>query len=215
MKKISKLRMCTTLIGFCHLIPNLFGAAAADALALPELPVVAQNTDVHTISRTYCNALWRALDAPRLLSYESATSDEFRTLFDRSVSELTTVITRISKEEPVAIGDRLTGADINLAELDADTLSAGTYFDKSLLANLQLGLTSLKVLGKHKGASDFDAETSAHVNEVFVYTWNKVKENPEARLMAFLIGLADAAPTCIQGYTVRLLCAVHPPKQKK
>lgn len=71
----------------------------------------------------------------------------------------------------------------------------------------------MSVLGKHKGGADFDGETSAHESEVFVYVWNKVKDDAE-RLQGFLIGLLDAAPTCIQGYTVRMLCAVYPPKLK-
>jgi hypothetical protein len=72
----------------------------------------------------------------------------------------------------------------------------------------------MRELGKHNEGLDFDNETLAHVNEIFVYAWNKVKENPSVRLPALLLGLVDAAPTCIQGYSVRMLCAVHPPKQK-
>lgn len=191
-------------------IISSFNAAAVSSL--PELPEVAQNTDVHTLSRTYCKALWTAVNAPAVLSYGDRESESFSHLFAETVAELQAVLKRIHDNDPVMIGDEII---LHADPITEEAVRAhGCYIDKALHANLQLALTSMNIQGKHKGASDYDAETQAHVSEVLVYVWSQVKEDPSTRLVAFLIGLYDAAPTCIQGYSVRMLCAVHPPKQK-
>ncbi len=136
---------------------------------------------------------------------------EFKDTFAKSVLELGTIIEKIKKEEPIIVGSELNLSDKPV--IDPAMLALGTYFDSAAYIRIKMALTSMGVLGKHKGGADLDGETNAHVNEVFVYVWSKVKADPE-RLQAFLIGLLDAAPTCIQGYTVRMLCAVHPPKLK-
>lgn len=180
----------------------LFGAAES------ELPEVAQNADVHSLSKTYCKALWSRVQEGR---YLSAAAAEFKDTFAGSVLELGRVIEKIKNAEPIMIGSHINLTDKPV--VDPEILVFASYFDGEAYPRLRMALTSLSVLGKHKGGPDLDSETNAHVNEVFVYAWGKVKENPE-RLQGFLIGLVDAAPTCIQGYSVRMLCAVHPPKLK-
>jgi hypothetical protein len=185
-------------------------AAAAAASLIDDLPEIRQDTDVHTLSKTYCRMLWERLNKPDILGYGSVDSDIFRAKFDTTVSEMGIVLERISKREPIMIGDRII---LCKDPIDEELLAFASYFDAAAYRKLTLALNSMKELGKHKGGSDLDNETIAHVNEIFVYSWEKVKEDPELRLTALLIGLEDAAPTCIQGYSVRMLCAIHPPKQ--
>ncbi|MBH1989759.1 MAG: hypothetical protein I8H80_01110 [Alphaproteobacteria bacterium] len=184
----------------------LFGAAVADTLS--DLPEVAQDADVHTLSRTYCKVLWSRVQAD---GYLSAPAPEFKDAFTKSVLELGIVIEKIKNAEPIMIGSQINLSDKPVT--DPAMLSLCSYFDSDAYSPLKTALTSMSVLGQHKGGADLDGETNAHVNEVFVYVWHKVKEDTE-RLQGFLIGLLDASPTCIQGYTVRMLCAVHPPKLK-
>lgn len=185
---------------FCAFPLNV--AAAAGPLALPE---VAQDADVHSLSRTYCNALWQNIR--RGSDYTAATESSFNDNFKTSVEELGKLILKIQAGQPVLVAGKINTIEEPIA--DPDVLSRCESHPQLVIA-----LKSLSILGKHKGQSDLDNETNGKVNEIFVYVWSKVKENPEARLPAFLIGLVDAAPTCIQGYSVRMLCAVHPPRLK-
>jgi|GEM_PF-2266385 len=203
-------------IWYAFLIVSIFflntttTSAAAAASLIDDLPEVRQDTDVHTLSKTYCRMLWERLNKLDILGYDSVDSDIFRAKFDTTVSEMGIVLERISKSEPIMIDGRII---LHKDPIDEELLAFGSYFDTTAYRKLALALNSMKELGKHKGGSDLDNETIAHVNEIFVYAWEKVKEDPELRLTALLIGLADAAPTCIQGYSVRMLCAIHPPKQ--
>lgn len=181
--------------------------SAAEPFVLPE---VAQGADVHSLSRTYCKALWQNI--MRGSNYTAATAPEFKEKFKASVEELGKLILKIQAGQPVLVGGRISATDEPI--LDPELLSRSESFDAATHPQLMLALKSLSVLGKHKGNSDVDNETNGKVNEIFVYVWSKVKENPEVCLPAFLIGLVDAAPTCIQGYSVRMLCAVHPPRLK-
>lgn len=195
-----------------HLNIITASAAASAPTLSEELPAVAQDTDVHALSKTYCRALWARLNRPDILGYDRIASPIFRDKFAEAVSQVGIVLGRISKKEPIMIGDEIILHTDPIADLEL--LPFASYFDDSSLSKLILALNSMKELGKHKGGSDLDNETIAHVNEIFVYVWNKVKEDPSSRLPTFLMGLQDAAPTCIQGYSVRMLCAVHPPKHK-
>jgi hypothetical protein len=205
MCKIYCLLFFVLLLPFCG-SPTY--AAEADSF-FRELPEVAQGSDVHNLASTYCKVLWSKVQAGGCLNTAAA---EFKDVFAGSVSELGRVIENIKNESPIMVG-----AQLNLSDkpvVDPDVLAFGSYFDNAAYPALKLALTSMGALGKHKGGADLDIETNARVSEVFVYVWGKVKEDPESRLQSFLIGLIDAAPTCIQGYTVRMLCAVHPPKLK-
>ena len=184
-----------------------FCAAEADA-SFADLPEVAQGADVHGLAKTYCKALWSKVQASGCVG---ASSAGFKDIFAGNVSELGRIIEKIKNEEPIMVGSQLNLSDKPI--MDPEVLVFGSYFDSTAYPALKMALTSMCVLGKHKGGVDLDRETNAHVSEVFVYVWGKVKEDP-GRLQAFLIGLIDAASTCIQGYTVRMLCAVHPPKLK-
>lgn len=186
---------------------SLCGAAGSGATFF-DLPEVAQEADVHSLSKTYCKALWSRVRAG---GYLSAAAAEFKDTFAGSVLELGRVIEKIKNAEPIMIGSQLNLSDKSV--VDPDVLAFASYFDRDAYPTLKAAVTSMSVLGKHKGSADLDNETNAHVNEVFVYVWGKVKEDP-GRLPAFLIGLVDASSTCIQGYSVRMLCAVHPPKLK-
>lgn len=188
-------------------------AAAMSSSLEVALPEVGQGADVHSLSSTYCRALWSQLKKPDILGYDTTASSTFRDKFVSAVAELDIVLKRISRNEPVMVGHELILCSDFIVEEELSALAE--YFDAAAYGNLAIALNSMKELGKHKGGSDLDSETMAHVNEIFVYAWGKVKEDPDLRLAAFLIGLTDAAPTCIQGYSVRMLCAVHPPKQKK
>lgn len=185
---------------------TLSGSSEIESV-LSDLPEVAQGSDVHTLSRTYCKSLWSKVHAGGCVGKSAA---EFSDIFARSVLELGIVIEKIKNAEPIVIG-----SEINLGDkvITDSARALRSYFDSEAYPDLKMALMSMSVLGQHKGSVDFDGETNAHVNEVFVYVWHKVKEDTE-RLQGFLIGLLDAAPTCIQGYTVRMLCAVHPPKLK-
>lgn len=171
----------------------IFSKSHASGVEAQTLPAFAQTTDVHGLAKTYCRDVWQAVNAPEAIGYGNKDSAEFDTLFQGSIEELQGVLSKVAKGEPINEADE--------------------YFDKSSSPVLQLALNSMKVKGKHKGQSDKDNETNAHVNEVFVYCWHRVTQDP-SRLNAFLFGLQDAASTCIQGYSVRMLCAVHPPKFK-
>lgn len=188
--------------------------AAAAAIEMPTLPEVAQDTNVHTISRTYCKPLWQSVKSGAAGEYISKDSDEFVAEFESAVSGLSDIIARIEAGSPILISGVVPDPTLMVDELDAETRRTAIYFDSGAKTNLKLALSSLSVLGKHKGGSEFDAETQAFMNEVFVYTWKKAMENPADSLELLLMGLYDAAPTCIQGYSVRMLCAVHPPKHK-
>lgn len=225
------------------------GASAASEPTFPDLPKVAQGTDVHTLSRTYCAALWSAVKAPSVLAYGNKDSAEFRALFEQTIKELSTITSRVKETPPlityaeeVSLTDeaRLSRLDalcksalvvdgflmLDTAPIDATLIAdEGTgvesdlrahcdFFDAGQHAPLLTALTNLSVFGKHKGSIDFDNETRAHVNEILVYTWSRVKTDPHQYLVDFLMALCDAAPTCIQGYSVRMLCSVHPPQQK-
>lgn len=215
MKYLSYLRFYT-LVLLCSLVlkSGVFAAAAAsmpaDEAVFPDLPTVAQNTDVHTISRTYCKSLWAA--AKETSGYNASGTDTFAELFENTVAELALTIKRIADNQPIMISGLIPDSSWSLEGLDDETKRSAIYFDNGAKDKLTLALNSLRFLGKHKGGSDHDAETNASVNEVFVYVWKKVSERPEEYLERFLMQLADAAPTCIQGYTVRMLCTIHPPK---
>lgn len=238
-------------LSFILLILNSTSASASAAAesAFPDLPEVAQGTDVHTLSRTYCKQLWAAINAPAFLAYESRESERFAAIFQDSVRELSILIERI-KETPTSKnaeelaaapaaerasyiqalcksaltldGSLITNVEpVNIElimEEHEDSLRTlhghCEFFEGSSYASLKTAVDNLGKIGKHKGGSDLDSETCAHVNEILVYTWQKAKSDPKQHLMSFLIGLLDAAPTCIQGYSVRMLCAIHPPKQK-
>lgn len=142
------------------------------------MPEVAQGADVHSLSKTYCKALWGDVLSGGCLS---AAHPEFKEVFASSVLELGRVIEKIKDAELIMIG-----AQINLSDRpisDPGLLTLGSYFDRDAYSTLKTALTNMSVLGKHKGDADFDNETNAHVNEVFVYAWGKVKENPENYLL--------------------------------
>lgn len=161
--------------------------------ALPALPEVAQNTDVHGLAKTYCRQLWQAVNAPGALGYANRASEAFKVAFQGSVDGLQEVLNKVKAQQPIN--------------------ELGDYFDESAHQALQTALNNMKVLGKYKGAPDLDNETQASVNEVFTYCWHQAMLEP-SKVTALLIGLQDASPTCIQGYSVRMLCAIHPPKLK-
>jgi hypothetical protein len=182
-------------------------AAASGPMALPE---VAQGADVHSLSKTYCCTLWQnIMSGP---DYIAATTPSFKDIYKTSIEELGALILKIKANQPVLVCGRLNTMEEPIA--GPDLLSHCDYFDATTHPQLMVALKSMSVLGKHKGQSDFDGETNGKVNEIFAYVWSKVKENPSVCLPAFLIGLVDAASTCIQGYSVRMLCAVHPPRLK-
>jgi hypothetical protein len=185
---------------------------AAAASRLPDLPQVEQDTNVHTLATTYCRLLWQSVNTPTTLGYDKTDSDIFREKFAKAVSEFEILLKKIADNKPIMIGDTIILHSDPIT--DTALLAVAEYFDASTHSVLKTALTNMRELGKHNEGLDFDNETLAHVNEIFVYAWNKVKENPSVRLPALLLGLVDAAPTCIQGYSVRMLCAVHPPKQK-
>jgi hypothetical protein len=197
--------MCKTFCGLFFLFwscsVNFISGAEVSLVGLQE---VAQGADVHSLSKTHCKALWMGVRAAGYPGYLSATAPEFKDAFAESVLELGMVIEKIKSTQPIIAGSR-----INFSETSA--ADPGAYFDILAYPSLKMALMSMSVLGKHKGGSDLDSETNARVNEVFVYSWRQVKEDP-TKLQAFLVGLADSASTCIQGYTVRMLCAVHPPR---
>lgn len=173
------------------------------------LPGVSQDADVHSISSTYCRQLWASLSNRRSDSKESAP---FREMFEATVKEFETLIERIHHGKPILAEGALL---LNPApELEVGLAAIGECFDAESHGLLSTALTSMRVLGRHKGALDYDGETKAHVNEIFVYTWHQMKKDPATYLPKLLLGLCDAAPTCIQGYSVRMLCAIHPPKVK-
>jgi hypothetical protein len=198
---------------FLGVIFNSFGCfhiRAASTLDAFDLPVVSQDADVHTLSAAYCRPLWQSIVRGR--DYIASTDPRFKDQFNTSVEELGQLILKIKAGQPVLVGGKINTMSEPIA--DPETLKDSAYFDSELHPTLVEGLKAMSVLGKHKGKDDRDTETNAKVNEIFVYVWSKVKKNPAQYLPAFLVGLADAAPTCIQGYSVRMLCAVHPPKLK-
>jgi hypothetical protein len=198
LRKSQGIRMYKTFGGlffvFLSCSGNTLSAAKFSFVGLPE---VAQGADVHTLSKTYCKALWMGVRTAGCPGYLSAASPDFKDVFGESVLELGSVIEKVKNALPIV-------SEASVADL-------GAYFDSAAYPSLKMALTSMSVLGKHKGVSDFDPEANARVNEVFVYSWSRVKEDP-TKLQAFFVGLVDAASTCIQGYTVRMLCAVHPPR---
>lgn len=169
-----------------------------------DLPEVSQDSDVHSLAKTYCKALWGKIKT-------NNEADGFKEAFSVAISELGSVIENIKNSQPILIGGQINLSRVLIS--DAALLETSDFFDNKAFASLKAALTNLSVMGKHKGASDFDNETKAHVSEVFAYVWSMVKSEPD-RLPAFLMGLVDAAPTCIQGYSVRMLCAVLPPRLK-
>ncbi len=208
-KEIFVRKIIYTLLSFCLLYPiNVCFAASEPTDLFSNLPEVAQDSDVHSLSSAYCKALWGNI---KTKGNASTFVDGFSDKFSKTVAELGVLIENIKNALPI-----LVGAQINLSGetiSDSALLEMSSYFYREAYATLKIALTSMSVLNKHKGGADFDSETKAHVSEILVYVWEKIKTDPE-RLQAFLIGLIDAAPTCIQGYSVRMLCAVHPPKLK-
>ncbi len=176
-----------------NFIPQLLAATSDTFNPLSVLPTVNQNTNVHTLAKTYCRQLWKQINAPSHIGYKSMDSQEFKIIFQGSTDAFQNLLNKIKENEPIN--------------------DSGEYFDINALPKLQTALDNMKVLGKHKSTNDQDNETQAHVNEIFVYCWSQTLKDP-SKLTPFLIGLQDASPTCIQGYSVRMLCAVHPPKQK-
>lgn len=173
-----------------------------------DLPEVAQDSNVHNLAKTYCRALWEGIKTD---SEADVFSSKLKEAFADAISELGAIIENIKNLQPI-----LVGGQINLSRAlisDRALLEMSDFFDNKAYPLLKMALISMSVKGKHKGSSDFDCETKAHVSEVFAYAWGVVKSEPH-RLPWFLLGLLDAAPTCIQGYSVRMLCAVHPPRLK-
>lgn len=200
--------MRTTLLAvFCSFFLTPLKAASLGQLHLPE---VAQGSDVHTLSTTYCRVLWKSV--MQSAEYTPATIPGFKDTFNISIEELGKLILNIKSGQPILVEGKINTMSEPI--VDPDLLSDCEFFDPSASSQLMVALKSMSVLGKHKGGSDIDGETNGRVNEIFVYTWGKVKANPAVYLPAFLVGLVDAASTCIQGYSVRMLCAVHPPKLK-
>lgn len=144
--------------------------------------------------------------------YTAATDPSFKAKFSTSVEELGKLILKIKEGHPILIDGHINTTEGQI--VDPDLLPRCDYFDAAGCQKLMLALKSMSALGKHKRQADFDKETNGKVNEIFVYVWKKVKESAHLYLPALLVGLTDAAPTCIQGYSVRMLCAVHPPKLK-
>lgn len=208
-KEIPVRKIIYTLFSFSLLYSgNMCFAASESTDIFSNLPEITQDSDVHSLSSTYCKALWGNI---KTKGDASAFVDGFSDKFSETVAELGVLIENIKNAQPI-----LGGTQINLSGetiSDSGLLEMSSYFYREAYTTLKTALTSMSVLNKHKEASDFDGETKAHVSEILVYVWYKIKTDPE-RLQAFLIGLVDAAPTCIQGYSVRMLCAVHPPKLK-
>lgn len=198
-----------SLLSFCLLCSCSLHFGSSDAPAsFFELPEVAQDSDVHSLSSTYCKTLWVRI---KTTDQTGAFFEGFSDRFSETISDLVTLIENIKNSQPILIGGH-----INLSReaiFDAGALAISDYFDSEAYATLKTALINMSVLNKHKGGSDFDSETNAHLGEILVYVWGRIKTDP-VRLPAFLIGLIDAANTCIQGYSVRMLCSVHPPKLK-
>jgi hypothetical protein len=149
--------------------------------------------DVHQLAQYY-NPLWAGLSQPDILGYKIRESAEFRERFNLAVKELEFVLRHVNSDTPVVFGDKKI------------ILKRSTPYS---LTNLRLALNKMKYFGQHAGVSDWDDEVNAHANEVLVYVWNKVKENPEEFLPLLLEKLEDAGPTCIQGHTIRMLNTIH------
>lgn len=198
-----------TLFSFCLLYSGNACFAASESIDIfSNLPEVAQDSDVHSLSSTYCKALWGKI---KEMGKESAFAEGFADRFSETVAELGLLIENIKNAQPILVGAQLNLGGETIS--DPALLNMSSYFDHEAHSTLKTALISMSMLNKHKDGTDFDFETKAHISEILVYVWDKIKTDPE-RLQGFLIGLVDAAATCIQGYSVRMLCAVHPPKLK-
>jgi len=238
------------LIGILVFYSHLSQPLGSEATSLPDLPTVAQDSDVHMLAKGYCNALWKAVATQSLTGYQSRNSQGFKASFISTVDEIATLLSRVKNtpalkskkdidgivpaEKKALIKDLLNSIlivqdklildtsriDRSLFEVDKEehtiTLlyAVGMFYDRSNHALLATALKKMGTLGKHDGQEDLDKETGASVNEILVYVWHHVKTEPSKYLTDFLIGLTDAASTCIQGHSVRMLCAIHPPRLK-
>lgn len=245
--RILFIRLIGILVFYSHL-SQLLGSEATTSL--PNLPTVAQDSDVHMLAKGYCNALWKAVTTQGLTGYQSRNSQDFKASFMSTVDEITTLLSRVkntpslnskkdidgmtSTEKKALVNDLLNSVlivqdklildtnciDRSLFEVDKEEYTitllyaVGIFYDRNNHTLLATALKKMGTLGKHDGQEDFDKETSASVNEILVYAWHHVKTEPKKYLIDFLIGLTDAAPTCIQGHSVRMLCAIHPPRLK-
>lgn len=112
----------------------LSGAAKVED-PLSDLPEVSQDADVHTLSRTYCKALWSRVQAGGYLSLAAA---EFKDIFAKSVLELGIVIEKIKNSEPIMIGPQ-----INLSAepiTDPAMLALCAYFDSDAYPLLKVSI---------------------------------------------------------------------------
>lgn len=151
-------------------------------------------TDVHQLV-PYYRPLWAGLSCLDILGYTDRNSEEFKEKFNLAVKELEFVLQHVNSDVSVDFGDK-----------KVVLKRAKTPYNRT---NLELAFNKIKNFGRHASASDWDNEVYAHANEVLVYVWNRVKENPEELVPLLLEKLEDAAPTCIQGHTVRMLNTIH------
>lgn len=152
----------------------------------------AGKTNVHDLA-AYYKELWKSLNTPEILGYSRRESQQFIDIFERTIKEIECVLSHVNTDKILRIGD----ANIKL--------KAKRPYN---IHNLRLALAKMRSFGRHAGGSDWDNEVNAHVNEVLVYVWHQVKLDPNL-IYTFLSNLIDAAPTCIQGHTVRLLYTIH------
>lgn len=149
-------------------------------------------TNVHDLA-AYYKELWKRLNTPEILRYPSRESQQFKDVFESTIQELEFVLSHVNTDKILKIG----GSNIKLK----------TKLPYNI-QNLRLALSKMRKFGRHAGQSDWDNEVNAHVNAVLVYVWHQVKLDPNL-IYTFLSNLIDAAPTCIQGHTVRLLYTIH------
>lgn len=171
---------------------------------------VKQDTNVHDIAKTVTRELWAKLVTKQGsdLTFSVDKDSKFSVSFALAVADIKKIINRIEKSQPIlqflAIKDVGSVFSMVLADSDLDAAQTPQDWDKASAKNLRLAMKKMGVLGKHDNATDWDNEANIHANEVLVRVWREVRQNNEL-LQNFLTQLADAAPTCIQGHTVRLV----------
>lgn len=171
---------------------------------------IKQDTNVHDIAKTVTRSLWEKLVKKQGddLTFSAEKNSKFSIFFALVVADINQLINRIENSKPIlqfaTIKDVGPVFSMVLTDSDLEAEKTSQDWDKSSVKNLRLAIKKMGELGKHENATDWDNEANVHANEVLVRVWHEVKKD-NGLLQDFLVQLADAAPTCIQGHTVRLV----------